>query len=137
MLIAARVPIEEAGAAFAALTLTGESASEATTKLKRLILALAAPSPEAARALKLLNVELVKFSDADRAIFDEISNQIAVQKNNVRQIKQGTAAYDEQREVLVNLEAQFDLLQRTRGVFVGIPEALKRIKVAGEEAGGE
>lgn len=136
VLIAAKVPLQEAGALFSTLTLTGESAAEASTKLRRLILALNAPSPEAAQAFRDVGIQVVKLSEGERATADAMLDRIIASKQLLSESKRGTKEYAEQKRAVDELTSAYDTYTKISGEPLGVTEILTQIKDKADEAGG-
>jgi TP901 family phage tail tape measure protein len=103
---AAKVPIEELGAAFVVLTRQGFDAPEAATAINRAIIDLSAPAPESAERLRALGIEIKGLTGT--------IEQLASRNFNLSQIAQIIPDVRAQRAVLALIN-NFKLLRDELG----------------------
>lgn len=127
-IIAAKLPLEEVGALFSVLTREGQSAAETATQLQQVILNLVAPIPQARRKMQALGLEIHELSETDRAVIEGLENQIVALENRNTLLEGGSAAARDNADALAKLNAQLAAQIEVRGKFVGVTEALSRIK---------
>ena len=136
-IIAAKIPLEEVGALFSVLTLQGQSASETATQLQQVILNLVAPIPQARRRMAALGLEIRELSDADRDVIEGLENQLfALQRRN-KELEAGTEASRLNKEAIKQVTEELTAQLQVRGRFVGITEALRRIRTLLRELDAE
>lgn len=127
-ILAARAPLEEVGAAFATLTLSGETPAEAATLLQQTLLRLAAPTADARKNLRTLGIELRELTEQEEARLQVLETRIIREEAVLDQLEALGASTDEQAAKVAQLTDQFELLQVVSGRFVGPVEAIRRIK---------
>lgn len=136
-LVAAKLPVEEVGAAFATLTLSGETASESATLLSQAILNLAAPTPLAASNMRALGVELRELTEAEDQQLRRLEELAIAERERLEQLERSGADTREQAAVVKRLEDRFRALVQVSGQFVGLEESIRRIKVALQQTDAE